>query len=356
MVEIIAEAGVNHDGDIDAAFALVDASRAAGADTVKFQTFKTEKLATGTAGRAAYQKRALQEDGTQAEMLRRLELSEPDFRRLAEYSRSAGIQFLSTPFDQDSARFLVDGLGLTRLKVGSGDLDNLPLLITIARMGADVVLSTGMGGYAEVENALAALAFGYSAPDHVKPTFGSIMDAYGSEFGILRDKVVVLHCTTEYPAPVESLNLRAITAISSAFRLPVGFSDHSVGHEAAIAAVALGATMLEKHITLDRTRKGPDHAASLDPAGFKDLVRAVRSTEIALGDGIKRVMADERKNIRIARKSIVASKAIRAGDEFDESNIALKRSETGLPAIRYYDVLGRSADRDYEVDEAILVD
>jgi N-acetylneuraminate synthase len=355
MVEIIAEAGVNHDGDIEAAFALVDASRAAGADTVKFQTFKTERLVTGTAVRAAYQKRALQDDGTQADMLRRLELSEPDFRRLAEHARSVGIEFLSTPFDQDSARFLVDGLGLARLKVGSGDLDNLPLLITIARTGARVVLSTGMGGYADVENALAALAFGYSASPDAKPSLAAIMDAYCSQKNVLDDKVVVLHCTTEYPAPVNSLNLRAIEAIRCAFKLPVGFSDHSVGHEAAVAAVALGATVIEKHITLDRSRKGPDHAASLDPAGFAELVRAIRSTEVALGDGIKRVMAQERANIRIARKSIVASRSIRTGETFNDQNITLKRSESGLPAVRLYDILGTRADRDYDVDEAILV-
>lgn len=355
MVEIIAEAGVNHDGDIETAFGLVDIAKDVGADTVKFQTFKTDRLVTGGAKKADYQVRATA-GGNQAAMLRKLELAESDFRRLADHAALRGIAFLSTPFDSDSALFLVRELGLDRLKVGSGDLDNLPMLLAIARAGAKVVLSTGMGGYSDVETALSVLAFGYAAAPSERPCAEAFAEAYSRHVDVLRDRVVLLHCTTEYPAPAESLNLRAMTSLAAAFHLPVGFSDHSEGDAPAIASVALGARVLEKHITLDRGRPGPDHAASLDPDGFRRLVRAVRITELGLGDGIKRVMDAERGNIRIARKAVVANRVIRAGEAFDMQNLTLKRHSEGLSANRYFDMIGRTATRDYEMDEAIRVD
>lgn len=351
---VIAEAGVNHNGHVNLAEDLVDASRAAGADMVKFQTFRTLALVTSDAGRADYQARAIG-GGSQAEMLRKLELSERDFVRVADRCRAQGITFLSTPFDKESASFLVRTIGVERIKIGSGDMDNLPLLVHVGRLGVGVILSTGMASLGEVETSLGALAFGYVAAADDKPSHAAFRAAYSSVEGraALLANVVLLHCTTEYPAPFDSLNLNAIASMRAAFGLPVGFSDHSEGFEAAVASVALGATVLEKHVTLDRSMEGPDHKASLDPEGFAAMMRAIRNVERAMGDGVKRPMAAELANVAIARKCVVASRAIAAGEVLSEDNLTLKRAKSGLPAASFYDLVGRPASRAFAADEAV---
>ncbi|RCW21171.1 N-acetylneuraminate synthase [Ciceribacter lividus] len=355
---IIAEAGVNHNGNPDLAFELVRVSAKAGADVVKFQTFRTEKLVTSQARQANYQKRNLgvSDDQTQSDMLRKLELDYRVFFELKAECDSCGIRFLSTPFDVGSALFLIDELGESLLKIGSGDFDNLPLLISIARRGAKVILSSGMTALGDIEMSLGALAFGYLADVDDKPSLSAFQAAYASAEArhILKEKVTILHCTTEYPAPPESLNLNAITTIARSFGLDVGFSDHSEGPEAAIAARVLGATVLEKHITLDRSMPGPDHKASMEPTDFAAMVRQIRNLDAALGDGIKRMMIAEGANKAIARKSPVAAAPIRAGELFSEENMTLKRTRGGAPAIRYYDLLGQPSSHSFDVDEAIL--
>lgn len=357
-MQIIAEAGVNHNGDPELAAELIRAAAAAGADIVKFQTFKASKLVTNIATQAQYQQRNLGTTGekTQFEMLEALELGFDDFRQLKAECQSHGVQFLSTPFDIDSARFLTDQLGETMVKIGSGDFDNYPLLITLARCGVDVILSTGMSTLGEIEISLGALAFGYLAPMTAPPSIEAFLEAFGSTEArhVLAERVTVLHCTTEYPAPTESLNLRVISTIRQAYGVRVGFSDHSEGQDAALAALVLGATMLEKHITLDQTMTGPDHKASMEPAAFGNMVRALRRLEVALGDGVKRMMAAEASNKGIARKSPVAARAIRAGEIFTEENITLKRTRGGAPAGQYYRLLGQKAAHDLAEDNIII--
>ncbi len=355
---IIAEAGVNHNGNPDLAFELIRVSAEAGADVVKFQTFRTDKLVTSHATQANYQKRNLGTSGdqTQSDMLRKLELEYRVFFDLKAECDARGIRFLSTPFDIESALFLIDELGEDVLKVGSGDFDNLPLLISIARRGTKVILSSGMTTLGDIEVSLGALAFGYLAGVDDRPSLSAFQAAYASHEArhVLREKVTILHCTTEYPAPPESLNLNAIPTIARSFGLDVGFSDHSEGPEAAIAARVLGATVLEKHITLDRSMPGPDHKASMEPVDFAAMVRQIRNLDAALGDGIKRMMVAESVNRAIARKSPVAVAPISAGELFSEENMTLKRTRGGVPATRYYDLLGQPSSRNFDVDEAIF--
>ena len=328
---IIAEAGVNHDGVLADAHAIVDAAADAGADVVKFQTFRADRLVTASAARAAYQVRTTGSDAPQLAMLRALELAPEAHVALAAHAAARGIAFASTAFDSESLDFLAT-LQPPFVKVPSGELTNLPYLRHVAVMGSPVLLSTGMATLGEVEAALDALA------------------AAGCD----RTRVTVLHCTTEYPAPMPSVNLRALATLRTAFGTAVGYSDHTAGLEIPVAAVALGATVLEKHLTLDRSRPGPDHAASLEPREFAAMVAAVRNVEVALGDGIKRPADGERANARIARRSIVAARAIRAGEPFSADNLAVKRPGTGLSPMRWDDVLGRVATRDYAPDEAIV--
>lgn len=355
VIQIIAEAGVNHNGRRDLAHALVEAAQQAGADTVKFQTFRTQALVTGHAMQARYQMRNLGQEGLQAELLRGLELGAEDFAALRDDCVRRGLRFLSTPFDKDSASFLVSELGCDVVKIGSGDMDNLAQLVHVARLGPDIILSTGMATLGEIELSLGALAFGYVATPGETPSRGAFMAAYGSDEGqrALAAKLTLLHCTTEYPAPFESLNLRAMGTIRAAFGLPVGFSDHSEGHEAAVAALALGATVLEKHITLDRTMPGPDHAASLEPAPFGAMVKALRNVEAGLGDGLKRPQEAERGNIGIARKAVVAAAPIGEGEVFTEANLTVKRTRDGLPASAFFDLVGQRARRAFAIDEAV---
>ncbi|MEO0030547.1 MAG: hypothetical protein RIS94_305 [Pseudomonadota bacterium] len=354
---VIAEAGVNHNGNSKIACELIRASAEAGADFVKFQIFKTDRLVTAAATQASYQQRNLgaPEGQGQSAMLRALELEDKAFFELKRECERNGVRFMATPFDIGSAMFQIDELGDDLIKVGSGDFDNLPLLVALGRRGVNVILSSGMSTLGDIEMALGAMAFGYLAGAQEAPSPAAFLDAYGAgeARAVLREKVTLLHCTTEYPAPWESLNLRAIPAMARAFGIDVGYSDHSAGSEAALAAYVLGATMLEKHVTLDRTMPGPDHKASMEPAELAAMIGQIRNLGKALGDGIKCAKPAEIANKAIARKAPVAARAIRAGEMLTEENVTLKRTMGGLPAIRFYDFLGRPSPRDFAADEAI---
>ncbi|KFC69472.1 N-acetylneuraminate synthase [Massilia sp. LC238] len=327
---IIAEAGVNHNGDMEMAKQLVASAAAAGADLVKFQSFVAGKIISADAPKAEYQKHTTGNDESQYEMVRKLELSRRDHEILIEECKRHNIGFFSTAFDVDSFDMLVE-LGLDQVKIPSGELTNLPLLRHMTRLGLPVIVSTGMASLGDIEAALEAIIQG----------------------GTPRELVTVLHCTTEYPAPMDEVNLRAMVALQQAFGVNVGYSDHTRGIEIPIAAVALGATVIEKHFTLDRTLPGPDHQASLEPHELKAMVDGIRNVERALGDGIKRPSASELKNRAIARKSLVASRPIRAGETFSADNLTAKRPGTGISPMRWDDVVGRSARRDFERDELI---
>jgi N,N'-diacetyllegionaminate synthase len=334
-VFLIAEAGVNHNGSLETALGLVDAAAAAGADAVKFQTFRAEAVASRFAPKAEYQKHTTDPAESQVAMLKRLELDRPAHEALLARCRERGIRFLSTPFDLESIDLLV-GLGLDVFKIPSGEITNLPYLRRIGSLGAEVILSTGMAELAEVGEALAALAAA----------------------GTRRERVALLHCTTEYPAPFAEVNLRAMLTLGQAFPgVRVGYSDHTAGIEAAIAAAALGACVIEKHFTLDRGMEGPDHKASLEPGELAALVAAVRNVQAALGDGIKRPAACERKNRAIARKCLVAARPIRKGAAFAEADLAVKRAGVeGVSPMRWDEVLGRPAPRDFAEDEPIALE
>jgi N,N'-diacetyllegionaminate synthase len=327
---IIAEAGVNHNGDLALARRLVDAAAAAGADLVKFQTFSADRLVTVHAGKADYQNQAGHAGESQHALIRGLELTREMHEALIAHCRTRGIGFFSTGFDLESTDLLAE-LGLDRFKIASGEITNLPHLRHIGRYGKPVLLSTGMATLDEIEAALAVL----------------------EQAGTPRDRITVLHCNTEYPTPMADVNLRAMLTIREAFGVAVGYSDHTLGIEVAIAAVALGATVIEKHLTLDRRLPGPDHQASLEPDEMKTMVEAIRNIERALGDGIKRPTASEAKNMSIARKSLVAACAIRAGEVFTKANLTVKRPGTGVSPMRWDDVLGRTAARDFAIDDLI---
>ena len=331
-VLIIAEAGVNHDGVLADAHALVDAAADTGADVVKFQTFRADRLVTAAARKAAYQVRTTGSDDPQLAMLRALELSPEAHHALSAHAATRGIAFLSTAFDTQSLDFLVT-LQPSAVKVPSGELTNLPYLRHVARVGLPVMLSTGMAMLGEVEAAIDALEMA----------------------GCAREAITVLHCTTEYPAPMAEVNLRAMVAMRAAFGVRVGYSDHTAGIEVPVAAVALGATVIEKHLTLDRTRPGPDHAASLEPAEFARMVRAIRNVEGALGDGIKRPTLSESGNRAVARRSIVAAHPIRAGETLGAHNLTVKRPGTGVSPMLWDSVIGRVAARDFAPDEAVVL-
>lgn len=350
-VFIIAEAGVNHDGQIEDALALVDAAADAGADCVKFQTFSADALAAASANKADYQKRTTGASETQRDMLRRLELPLPAYDELIQRCDARDIRFLSTAFDPASLRFLLETLKLPFTKVGSGDMTNAPMLLDIARTGMPVILSTGMADMQEVREALGVLAFGYARLDQA-PARAAFARAFTQHRAALDGKVTLLHCTTEYPCPLDAVNLRAMDTLGS-LGLPVGYSDHTMGIEASVAAVARGAVMIEKHITLDRGRKGPDHAASLEPEEFAAMVAAIRRTEQMLGSPEKQPQPAERRNIPIARKSVVAARAIAPGEIFTAENLALKRPATGLAPVAIFDLIGTPATRAYQADELI---
>lgn len=353
-IAIIAEAGVNHNGSLDLALKLVDAAADAGADVVKFQTFKAENLASRHAAKAEYQTRTTGSAESQLDMLRRLELSAAAHDAILARCTDRGIRFLSTPFDLESLSFLADHLQVEHIKLGSGELTNAPLLLAVANTGKPLLLSTGMADLGEVELALGVLALGY-AKKAEHPSRAAFAAAYATPDyrTALTTKVTLLHCTTEYPAPYAEVNLRAMDTLAAAFGLPVGFSDHTPGIAIPIAAAARGAIVIEKHMTLDRSMAGPDHKASLEPAEFAAMVDGIRQVELALGDGRKQPAPSERKNIEIARKSIVAARAIAAGEIFTTENLAVKRPGSGFSPFRYWDLLGKPAARGYDPDEPI---
>ncbi|MBU1883808.1 N-acetylneuraminate synthase [bacterium] len=329
-VFIIAEAGVNHNGSKELAKKLIDVASEAGADAVKFQTFKAENLVSKNAEKADYQKRSTDKDESQLEMIKRLELDADTHKELIAYCQEKNIMFLSTPFDHDSIE-LLDDLGLQIFKISSGEITNLPYLRHIGRLNKKVILSTGMSDIKEIKDALDIL-----------------VDA-----GTCKENITVLHANTEYPTPMKDVNLKAMLTIGNTFDTAYGYSDHTLGIEVDIAAVAMGASCIEKHFTLDKTMEGPDHKASLEPDELKDMVKAIRNIELALGNGVKKSSKSESKNKPIARKSIVAGKAIKKGDILTEENLAVKRPGNGISPMRWDEIIGTIASKDYEEDELL---
>ena len=331
-VIIIAEAGVNHNGDINKARRLIDKAVEAGVDYIKFQTFKTESCISKNAVKADYQIENTQNSSeSQLEMVKKLELSFEQFVELEKYCTQKNIKFLSTGFDSESLVFLAQ-LGITIAKVPSGEITNLPYLRQVASLFPEVILSTGMATIGEIKDAVKVL----------------------TDNGISKDKITILHCNTEYPTPMEDVNLKAMLHIQRELGIPVGYSDHTLGIEVPIAAVALGATVIEKHFTLDKTLPGPDHKASLEPNELKAMVSAIRNIEKAIGgSGLKEVSKSEEKNKPIARKSIVASTDIKKGDIFTPENLTVKRPGIGISPMQWDEVIGKDAKRDFQEDELI---
>ena len=329
---IIAEAGVNHNGDIELAKKLIDVASEAGADYVKFQTFKTELTISKNAQKAGYQKATTDDEGTQFEMVKKLELDEATHIELIKYCKSKRIKFLSSPFDLASINLLFD-LGVELYKIPSGEITNYPYLRKVAQKRLPVIMSTGMANLSEIEQALDILL----------------------NYGLKRNAVTVLHCNTEYPTPICDVNLKAMLTIKEAFKVNVGYSDHTLGIEIPIAAVALGATVIEKHFTLDKTMEGPDHKASLEPKELKEMVKCIRNIEIAMGNGIKKPSGSEKKNIPVVRKSIIASKKILKGEVLSEENITSKRPGTGISPMRWKEILGRTVEKEFKPDDLIEI-
>lgn len=328
---IIAEAGVNHNGSMNIAKQLIDVAAMAGVDYVKFQTFKAENLVSKTAQKAEYQKKNIGgSDNSQYAMLKSLELSEKQHFELIEYCNSKGVKFFSTAFDLDSIAFLAS-LDMPLWKVPSGEITNFPYLRAIGKTGKPVILSSGMANIQEIADAINVLV----------------------RFGTKRENITLLHCTTEYPAPKNEVNLSAIQTMRECFGLPVGYSDHTKGIEIAVAAVALGACVIEKHFTIDRNMEGPDHAASLEPNELKQMVDYIRNVESSIGNGIKEPALSEVKNISIARKSIVASRDIKAGEQFTDECLTAKRPAGGISPMKWECVVGQTAKRDFNQDEPI---
>ena len=329
-VFIIAEAGVNHNGSIDLAKKLVDEACSAGADAVKFQTFKATNLATKNSQKAVYQKITTSKEETQFDMLKKLELNKKEHEELIYYCKKKKIVFLSSPFDLESIDLLND-LGLKTFKIPSGEITNLPYLKCLGKLNKKIILSTGMSNMGEVKNALDVLI----------------------NSGTKKNNIIVLHANTEYPTPMKDVNLRAMVSIGKELDIKFGYSDHTLGIEVDIAAVAMGATCIEKHFTLDKNMEGPDHKASLEPDQLKEMVRAIRNIEIALGDGIKKPSKSEIPNIQIVRKSIVAKTVIKKGDVLNENNLAIKRPGGGLSPMHWDKVINTKAQKDYQEDELI---
>ena len=328
-VFIIAEAGVNHNGDIKLAKKLIDVAVEAGVDAVKFQTWKTELLVTKEAKQAEYQTENTKIEESQFDMLKKLELSYDDFEELKSYCDSKNIMFLSTPDEIPSANFLVNLQDI--FKIGSGELTNLPYLKHIGSLGKEIIMSSGMCTLEEIKDALNVLI----------------------QAGTKKENITILHANTQYPTPMEDVNLNAMITIKNELGVKVGYSDHTLGIEVDIAAVAMGASCIEKHFTLDNSMDGPDHKASLNPQELKDMVKAIRNIELALGSSVKQPSKSEIPNIQIVRKSIVASAAIKKGEKLSEDNLAIKRPENGISPMQWDEVIGNIAQKDYEVDELI---
>ena len=352
-VFVIAEAGVNHDGSFDDALRMVEVAAEAGADAVKFQTFDAAQLVTRRAAKAAYQARNTGADDGQLDMLRRLELDRDAHCALARAAEARGVRFMSTAFDMDSLDLLA-GLDMPAVKIPSGDLTWGPMLLKAARLGLPLIVSTGMATLEEIGEALQVIAFALTR-DGLPAGAAELEAAFaGLEAqAALRERVTLLHCTTEYPAPLTAVNLRAMDLMRETFGLPVGYSDHTRGTSVAIAAAARGATVIEKHFTLDRGRPGPDHAASLEPDELAAMVAAIREVETALGDARKEPAPEETANRGIARRSLVAARPIAAGEPFSLDNLTAKRPADGLSPMQVWPLLGRRATRDWAEDEAI---
>ena len=327
-VFIIAEAGVNHNGSIELAYKLIDVASASGANAVKFQTFKAENLVTINAQKAEYQKQATNQSESQFKMLKKLELDTNAHKKLINYCKKKDIVFLSTPFDRESID-LLNELGLRIFKIPSGEITNLTYLRYIGSLRKEVILSTGMSTLKEIEEALIIL----------------------TSAGTSKENITILHANTMYPTPMEDVNLRAMQTIQDKFGVAVGYSDHTLGIEVDIAAVAMGATIIEKHFTLDKTMDGPDHKSSISPEELKAMVSSIRNIEKALGSSIKKPSRSEKPNITMARKSIVASKSIKKGELFTEKNITIKRPGTGISPMKWDSILGKVAERDYKIDD-----
>ena len=329
-VFIVAEAGVNHNGDINLAKKLIDIAVKAGADAVKFQTFKTELCVSKNAKKASYQEENTDKEESQFDMIKKLELNENMHKELIAYCKQKNITFLSTPFDSDSIK-LLDELGLSTFKIPSGEITNLPYLRQIGGLNKKIILSTGMANLGEVEAAIDVLV----------------------KSGTKRENISLLHANTQYPTPMEDVNLKAMITLKNAFGLEVGYSDHTLGIEVDIAAVAMGAKIIEKHFTLDKSMPGPDHKASLEPDELAAMVEAIRNIELALGDGLKHFSKSESENIKIARKSIVAKCDIKKGEIFSEQNICVKRPGDGINPMRWDEVIGQISQKNYKQDELI---
>ena len=329
-VFIIAEAGVNHNGSIELAKKLIDVAAEAKADAVKFQTFKTELCVSKNAKKASYQEQTTGKDESQFEMIKKLELNADAHEELIKYCKFKNIMFLSTPFDSDSIE-LLDGFGLEIFKIPSGEITNLPYLRQIGRLNKKIILSTGMANLGEVEAAINAL----------------------TQSGTDRKNIALLHANTQYPTPMRDVNLKAMLTMKEAFKLDVGYSDHTLGIEVPIAAAALGASIIEKHFTLDKNMQGPDHRASLEPSELKAMVEAIRNIELALGNGVKKASPSESENINVARKSIVAKTGIKKGEIFSEKNLCAKRPGNGISPMRWDETIGKTAQKDYKQDELI---
>jgi N,N'-diacetyllegionaminate synthase len=327
---IIAEAGVNHNGSIELAEKLIDVAVESGSDFVKFQTFKAETLVTQTADKAEYQKEITDTDETQFEMIKKLELDRNAHETLIEYCKQKDIQFLSTAFDHDSID-LLDQLNMPLFKIPSGEIINLPYLRHIGRMGKPIIMSTGMSSLEEVRDALNVLI----------------------ESGAEKEQITILHCSTEYPTPMEDVNLKAMLTIKDELGVNIGYSDHTLGIEISIAAVAMGAKVIEKHFTLDRNMSGPDHAASLEPEELKAMVTAIRNIEKAMGGGEKKPSSSETKNIAVARKSIVAKMSIKKGESFTEENLTVKRPGTGISPMQWDDIMNQKSKKYFNMDDLI---
>ncbi|MDF2946845.1 MAG: N-acetylneuraminate synthase [Bacillales bacterium] len=353
---IIAEAGVNHNGCIETAKKLVDVAVNVKVDAVKFQSFKASKLVSKKAEKAKYQiENSSEKTETQFEMLSKLELSREEQLELYNYCLNSGILFMSTPFDEDSLTTLVNECNLSIIKLSSGDLTNAPLLLNAAQTGRDIIISTGMSTLEEIEKALAVLAYGYSNPSKKPSGFEEVWRTYlnNESYNILKDKVTILHCTTEYPASPKDVNLNVLSTIHSAFGLKVGFSDHTEGIHIPIAAVAKGASVIEKHFTLDKSMPGPDHKASLEPSELEAMVHAIRDIEVALGTSRKFPSQIELENSLVARKSIVAKLEIQAGTIFSEDNIEIKRPGNGMSPFYYWDLIGKKSKNTYDLEGKI---
>jgi N-acetylneuraminate synthase len=355
MTIIIAEAGVNHNGDKELALSLVHAAVKAGADIIKFQTFRAEELTTQHTQQADYQIKNSNLDESQLAMLKKLELSDKAFLEIKLACDDLGIGFMSTAFDSPSLNFLVKNIGVETLKVPSGEITNAPLILEHAITGKDIILSTGMSNIDEIRNALSVIAFGYASSSGELVSDQSFRKFFKSKAAqeSLKNRVTLLHCTSEYPAPFEDLNLNAMHTLEEEFNLQIGYSDHSLGIEVPIAAVAMGAKIIEKHFTLDKAMEGPDHRASIEPHELERMIKSIRNVDLSLGSPEKKIQTSELKNISLVRKSIVAIDAISPGEVLSKANIGIKRPGTGVSPFKYWNFLGKKSKNAYQEGDLI---